>query len=214
MKITHVAVSLGLALVMASARAEAQQAGEKLKPIVGYTSQGEKVVLPAGEISWADEVVDGKVGVPAPKVLVDAKAALGRPDDPSTREKAVAGFSVPLGHGGWVVLKFTDNVLVDVPGPDLVIFESGPKIEPTSIAISVDGKTWIDVGTTAGATSLLDIGKYVQRYQRYTPTRMEFRYIRIVDAKRGLSNDSRFAGADIDAVGAIGSEPVSMSPTD
>ena len=49
---------------------EAEQAGEKPKPIVGYTAQGEKVTLPAGEISWADEVVSWKDGNPAPDPTV------------------------------------------------------------------------------------------------------------------------------------------------
>jgi hypothetical protein len=172
------------------------------------------VTLPAGEISWADEVVSFKVGDPAPdpKVKPAPQSVLGRPDYPGTNDGAAVRYDVPLGHGGWVVLKFTDNVLVDVPGPDLAIFETGPKVEPTSIAISVDGEKWIDVGTTTGATSLLDIQKYVQPHQKYVQKRMEFRYVRVVDAKRGLSNKSSTPGADIDAVGAIGSEPASMSP--
>ena len=36
-----------------------------------------------------------------------------------------------LGHGGGLIVAFTDNALMDVPGPDLVIVETGDKIEPT-----------------------------------------------------------------------------------
>jgi hypothetical protein len=55
-----------------------------------------------------------------------------------------------MGHGGAVVLAFVNNALIDVPGPDLIVVEIGGKVEPTKVAISADGREWIDVGGTAG----------------------------------------------------------------
>jgi len=57
------------------------------------------------------------------------------------------------------VLRFTDNALIDVPGPDLWVFEVGPSVEPTEVAISRDWTAWIDVGKIAGGTAGLDIGQ-------------------------------------------------------
>ncbi|TNF73269.1 MAG: hypothetical protein EP299_08455 [Acidobacteria bacterium] len=55
-----------------------------------------------------------------------------------------------LGCGGTIVLRFEDNALVDLEGPDLHVFEIGPAVEPTSLAISPDGTTWTEVGKIAG----------------------------------------------------------------
>jgi hypothetical protein len=57
-----------------------------------------------------------------------------------------------LGLGGQIVVAFTDNVVVDGPGPDLTVFENAflptgtttldPFAEPGTVAVSADGVTW------------------------------------------------------------------------
>lgn len=62
--------------------------------------------------------------------------------------------TVSLGHNGWILLEFTDNLIVDGPGPDLIVFENAffksfvptdPNqaysvfAEPGAVAVSDDG---------------------------------------------------------------------------
>ncbi|HKY32726.1 MAG TPA: hypothetical protein VJV23_09340 [Candidatus Polarisedimenticolia bacterium] len=64
-----------------------------------------------------------------------------------------------LGRGGWILLRFTDNVIVDGPGPDFIVFEnaffrssvpSDPAqpysvfAEPASVAVSDDGVSFVE----------------------------------------------------------------------
>jgi hypothetical protein len=67
---------------------------------------------------------------------------------------------VSLGDGGTVVLGFTDNAIVDGPGPDLLVFENpfgfGPDpadvfAELGTVAVSADGVTWLELPCTANA---------------------------------------------------------------
>ena len=94
------------------------------------------------------------------------------------------------------MVRFTDNILIDVEGPDLYIFEVGPLVEATRLAISVDGIRWVEVGEIAGGTAAVDISKAANKDQRY-------RYVRLTDMKSGCTGE--WPGADIDSVGAIGS---------
>ena len=60
--------------------------------------------------------------------------------------------TLSLGLGGQIVVAFTDNVVVDRPGPDLTVFEnpflvSGlttlpPYAEPGTVSVSADGVHW------------------------------------------------------------------------
>jgi OmpA-OmpF porin, OOP family len=163
-----------------------------------YTdSRGRAVVFPLGDASFADEVVSFEVGKPAPRDprYTRPEAILGPPDyDPKARPP---GFpNLGMGCGGTLTVRFTDNVLHDVPGPDLYVFEVGPAIEPTQLAISPDGTAWVEVGNISGGTATVDIAKVVKPGDR-------FRYVRLTDLKRACGG--AFAGADLDAVGAIGS---------
>jgi len=161
-------------------------------------SRGNQVTFPLGNSSFADEVAEFKKGVPA---AVDPRysnptLALAPPDyidEPSDARKAA---DVTLGCGGVLTLRFVDNVLVDVPGPDLYVFEVGPAVEATTLAISVDAKRWIDVGQISGGTAAVDIVKAGKAGERY-------RFVRLTDLKTHCEGDT--PGADIDAVGAIGS---------
>ena len=103
------------------------------------------VCLPQGQISFADEVVSFVAGAdPATaRNAVDPKSALGAPDI----------VALSLGCDGVLTLRFVNNALVDVKGPDLYVYETGRSVEPTALAISVDNKSWIDIGQIEGSTS-------------------------------------------------------------
>lgn len=177
---------LGCALVLVAAPAMGE-------PEAYPDGHGGEVMFPEGDISFADEVVDYDTGNKEPIASArDPEAALGAPD---YNENKDANFAT-LGCNGALVLKFTDNVVIDVPGPDLYVFEIGPDIEPTALAISNDGDAWTRVGRIDGGKAEIDIAPYVRGEK-------EFRYVRLVDL--GAKCKSRTPGSDIDAVGAIGS---------
>src|ERR1051325_11020016 len=159
-----------------------------------YVDSRHKIVhFPLGDRSFADEVVSFEMGTPAPKPVIarNPESALGPPDN---NDKRHTGF-VTLGCGGVLTLRFTDNVLVDLPGPDLWVFEVGPAVEPTEVEISRDGVTWIDAGKVHGGTAGIDIGPKIQPGDSFT-------YVRLTDLKKDCGGQR--PGADIDAVGAIG----------
>jgi outer membrane protein OmpA-like peptidoglycan-associated protein len=164
-----------------------------------YTdSRGKKVVFPLGDASFADEVVSFDLGKPAPsdQRWANPKVALGAPDYNPRRTDPARPSDLVLGCAGTLVIRFNDNALVDVPGPDLYVFEVGPRIEGVRLAISPDGITWTEAGNVSGGTAEVDIAKVARPGDRY-------RYVRITDLKSGCSGN--YPGADIDAVGAIGS---------
>lgn len=163
-------------------------------------AQGGSITLPAGDLSFADNVVRFDEG--QPRALSNGarnpSAALGRPDRPVSGDLAVLELaSVTLGCRGSIILEFKDNALIDVAGPDLHIWEVGKDIEPTNLAISNDAKHWIDVGKIFGSTASVDITDYVQPGEN-------FRFVRLTDSEcKGMNNN--WPGADIDAVAAVGS---------
>lgn len=160
-----------------------------------HDSRRRPVFFPLGDASFAGEVVSFESGTPAAKVPVDPKVVLGPPDFSSQAAERKRATAVSLGCGGTLVLRFTHNVLVDAPGPDLYVFEVGPAVEPTSLAISKDGQTWIEAGRIRGGTAEVDIQKVTKPGERY-------RFVRLTDLKSSCSGP--WPGADIDAVGAIG----------
>ena len=167
------------------------------------TTQGNKIVFPSGALSWVDAVVSFTPGDPAASRSRDPNATLGGPDYQGADAAEDEATYLSLGHGGELVLELTDNVLVDGEGPDLAIYEIGPEVEPILVAISQDGEDWtIEVGRVEGATCTLDIAPFVEAGQR-------FRFIKLSDAQAAKSNDSDWPGADIDAVGAINTLPLS-----
>lgn len=154
----------------------------------------EDVVFPLGDRSFADEVVTYAPGTPGPAKERNRQPqeALGTPDD----RTGMAGHNVTLGCGGTLELRFTDNALVDVEGPDLYVFEVGPAVEPTRLEVSVDGKAWVALGDISGGSTAVDLKGKV-------PDGDAFHYVRLVDLKKDCKGKT--PGADIDAVGAIGS---------
>jgi hypothetical protein len=199
----HSTTALEEALDAIRAKIEPQTKGrgKRRGPVEATTTQGSKIVFPAGDISFADAVVSVTPGAPGPSRSRDPKAALGKPDYRGVDDAKDEATYVALGHGGELILEFTDNVLIDGAGPDLAVFEIGPQVEPILVAISEEGKNWIDVGRVEGSTCSIDIAPFVKPGQR-------FRFVKLTDAKGGKSNGGNWPGADIDAVGAINTLPV------
>ncbi|OJY31430.1 MAG: hypothetical protein BGO98_15320 [Myxococcales bacterium 68-20] len=59
---------------------------------------------------------------------------------------------VSLGNGGYVVVEFAGNAIVDGPGVDFTVFENpfGTFRELATVAVSEDGVTWHEFPCTAG----------------------------------------------------------------
>jgi outer membrane protein OmpA-like peptidoglycan-associated protein len=190
---TSIVGGLAVAAAVGSGIATAQDQSKTYKD-----ARGRAVVFPLGDASFADEVVSFTVGTPPPRDprWADPKTTVGPPDVEPRVVDPKSPKGVVLGCSGTLVVRFTDNVLVDVAGPDLYVFEVGPAIEPTRLAISQDGTTWTEVGAISGGTAAIDIAKVVKPGDRY-------RFVRLTDLKRACGGP--FPGADIDAIGAIGS---------
>jgi OOP family OmpA-OmpF porin len=183
----HRLLIFSLLLFVFSAKAQ------DVQPKEYKTGKGGTITLPMGDLSFADTVISYEVGDPAPmNDNANPKDALGVPDWDGSEN---VGF-VSLGCGGSLVLKFTNNALVNIDGPDLYVFEVGKFVEPTVLSISKDGKHWIEVGRIEGGVSQVDIGDSVK-------TGEKFNYVKLTDMKSAC--DGLWPGADIDAVAAIGS---------
>jgi len=173
-----------------------------------YTATYGGIEFPGGAESFADAVVSFVPGTgtgvavnpPGPGVngyaYNDPTNALGYPNLNNTR------FFTSLGNGGELVLQFTDNYLTTSgdASADLHIFEQGNQIEQFYVAISTDGAAWIDLGlVTANPAPAGSID--IDGVAGVTPGGL-YSYVRLIDSG---TNSSLFpwAGADIDAVGAI-----------
>lgn len=159
-----------------------------------FDGHGGKVYFPQGDISFADEVASYILEDLAPSDSGDAVAAesLDIPDySGDTDDKYLC-----LGCGGTLTLKFVDNVLTDVDGPDLYVLEIGGAVEPISLSLSRDGTNWTAVGEISG-------GKAEVKFSCYAEPEEVFYYVRLEDLRTACGEGT--PGADIDAVGAIGS---------
>lgn len=163
-------------------------------PGLVYGSGKREICLPLGALSFADRAVSFTTGDKSSKAPFDfAENALG---EPNYRNTYSADF-ISLGCNGALVTQFTDNILVDVDGVDLYIFEIGPVVEKTELAISADGENWIEVGEIEGARSDVDIGPFVQKGDK-------FPFVRLTNASNACGGNH--SGADIDAIAAVGAE--------
>ncbi|MBA4226797.1 MAG: OmpA family protein [Hyphomonas sp.] len=163
-------------------------------PGLVYGSGKREICLPLGEFSFADRVVSFTPGEKPSKAPFDFPgSALGAPNYRNTYS---ADF-ISLGCNGELVTQFTDNILIDVDGIDLYIFEIGPVVEKTTLAISSDGENWIEVGEIEGARSDVDIGPFVSKGDK-------FPFVRLTNASNACGGNH--AGADIDAIAAVGAE--------
>jgi len=144
--------------------------------------------FPLGKKSFADAIVDYH----HPEGQPTAKEALGEPD--GYRENLWTYHNVhDLGNGGSLTVKFEDNALVDINGPDLYVFGVG-FVHPILIEISKDGKEWIGLKEVKGTETGIDIHDFAEPNERYY-------YVRLTQ----IENKNQKVAARIDAVGAIGS---------
>ncbi len=145
---------------------------------------------------FADRIASFAPGDPSAtdRSFLDPAVALGAPD---YRNRTGA---VSLGNGGVLVVAFDDNRIVRSgdDAPDLVIFEVGSDEEASLIAVSADGRSFVDVARIEQGTVGVDIDAALARAG---VTEAEFRYVRITDEAGGNGARGRTAGADIDAVG-------------
>lgn len=161
---------------------------------IQYGKGKKAICLPLGAISFADTVVSFVEGDKPSKAPFDnPQSAIGEPDYKNTRSPDF----ISLGCDGVLTLKFIDNVLIDVAGFDLYVFEVGPFVEQTELQISNNGTDWISVGEIKGSRSDIDIAPYVEPNET-------FAYVRLLN--RGKSCGGKHSGADIDAVAAVGAE--------
>ncbi|WP_372987507.1 PEP-CTERM sorting domain-containing protein [Marinobacter sp.] len=177
------------------------------------------ITFPDGDVSFADEVLDydpsySGEAVPTDPNYMDPTEALGAPD-----YSAPYG-SVSLGSGGLIELAFTDNALTNSGDDayDLHIFEVGPDIEDTFVAIrptldtldllgsgyDSNGDGFFEVGSVTGSTSSLDIDAI---FSGFTAGSLLFDAVQLIDDPDKDGQGGGTVGADIDAVGAIYSAP-------
>ena len=163
------------------------------------------VEFPQGVASFADGVQSYSPAVPGPSAPhLGASNSLGAPNYAgvnSCASTASCSF-VSLGDGGTLIVEFVDNRLTgsDSSAFDLWIFEVGPDVEDTFVAISKDGQTYFDVGKVLGSTRGIDIDAFGWGIGD------QFRFVRLIDdTNEGGQGSGGSVGADIDAVGAISS---------
>ncbi|MCE5265175.1 MAG: PEP-CTERM sorting domain-containing protein [Deltaproteobacteria bacterium] len=156
---------------------------------------------------YADQVYSFTPGPNTVAPHNDPLSALGAPNyDGNTNGSTF----LSLGWGGNVVLKFTDNSLTTSgsTADDLWIYEIGPAVEPTDVFIGKNGIDWISVGSVAGATRGIDIDSFIGNgvvlWDQYS-------YVKLVDLNVHYSGYP-YAGADIDAIGALSTAPPVASP--
>src|SRR5690554_5223677 len=154
----------------------------------------DQVYLPMGKISFADKLVEFKVGSPAPiKKYRDSTQCL---HEPNYTNYHTPNF-VSLGCGGILEVEFTDNGFMNLPGDDLYIFEVGPSREASMVEMSENGEEWLYAGKIAGGKSSINLS------DANIDSQTVFYFLKITDLKSLCRSIS--AGADIDAIGAINS---------
>jgi outer membrane protein OmpA-like peptidoglycan-associated protein len=154
----------------------------------------ESIYLPLGKISFADKLIEYKVGTPPP--IQKYRDSIQCLHEPNYKNYQTPNF-ISLGCGGSLTVEFTDNGFMNLPGDDLYLFEVGPSKEPAKVEISKNGNDWIYAGKIAGGKSSIDLSK------AGIDDETVFYFLRITDLKDLCKSKS--AGADIDAIGAINS---------
>jgi len=162
------------------------------------------ITFPHGDAAFADRVVDFVVASCVRDAYDDPEEALGPPDAYCDGCEGCSGCdtnAVSLGfrlsvidNRGYLVLEFVDNVLVDVPGNDLFVYNTNKN--PARVEISSDGYSFIFVGEVVGYPGTIDISPYVNASDT-------FRYVRLSDVPAD-EDHSDCPGPSIDAVGAMG----------
>ncbi|NOY57882.1 MAG: T9SS type A sorting domain-containing protein, partial [Calditrichaeota bacterium] len=124
----------------------------------GDGAQDMTIVEPMGESDpWADEVVSFRPGSPWSQFgyAFFPENVLGPPDPNSAINEYFGSGSeeevLSLGGGGEITLKFSDNVIVDGPGVDFLVFENviinawtnQPFMEAGIVSVSQDGENFV-----------------------------------------------------------------------
>ncbi len=162
------------------------------------------VTFPLGDLSFADLVVSYVAASCVDQAYADPTAALGPPDcydDPCHSCDGCVPCAVALGFRvselddrGFLVLKFTDNVLRDVAGDDLFIYTTNDRM--CRVEIGTNDANYIPVGEVSGYPAGIDIAPFVTPAQR-------FFYVRLTDVPAD-EDPTACSGPSIDAIGAMG----------
>jgi hypothetical protein len=184
-----------------------------LAPIASHATVIGGIDYPDGASSFADSVVSYNPP-PSPdapdQFNDDPTRALGAPNYVSggacTAKTQPCSF-VSLGNGGSLEVRFTDNYLTGggTSADDLHIYEVGPSVEAMNVEISKDGSNWISVGEVAGAKAGIDLDSFGFGVND------KFQYVRLTDVYGDNYGIGASAGADVDAIGAISSAPITAA---
>lgn len=151
---------------------------------------------------------NGDMALGAPDTTIQAVQTCGLSFESGNPDWIPGCNSVSLGVGGSLTVRFTDNFLTGdgTSALDLWIFETGPDIEDTFVAISRNGSDWLSVGSVGGSTSGVDIDSF-----GFGPGD-RFAFVRLTDDPNEGEVDGATVGADIDAIAAISTIPVPVPP--
>ena len=160
--------------------------------------KGNTVTVPVE--SFADEVISFEHGNPwtSDPDNQDPNLTLGLPDSSNAAQSTG---DLCLGDRGNIIVHL-GLPFYDGPGDDVYIFEVGPNIEETKVAVSSDLKNWYSIGIAEGRTAGLDLAGKV-------PAGMTFSYVSLTDGD--AKSDGSYPGADIDAVCALNARPGTSS---
>ncbi len=151
----------------------------------------------------------------------DPTEALGMPNYISNPSNTGTG-AVSLGHGGSMIVEFSDNLLTNsgTIDPDFWVFEIGPAVEACFLEIraqnvftvealenqglvDTDGDGFYPIGGIGGSTSFVDLDAIIPGFPQ---GQLIFDTIKIIDdINDNGGNCAGTAGADIDAVCALSS---------
>ncbi len=180
-----------------------------VQPMRWSTIEKKEYDFPMGVISFADTVVvydPGAVGRGTgdePDLVFQMpEMALGPPDCQTVGDTQF----VSLGRGGFIIFKFMDNVLIDEPGRDLVIFEADSNPEDFFVWISHDGTIFLPLGKVESHQSDIDIHSVAEPGAFYP-------YVKIRDDPNQGDSGGLSVGVDVDAVGAVSSAIRKEIPT-
>lgn len=151
------------------------------------------MALPTPGSRGADRVISFDAGPGAQPQYTDASALLGDPD--ALYAPAFRGI-LQLGRGGSVILAFTDNTIVDGPGPDFQVFGEAANDDSLLIQVGAGGQKWYAFARVSESPGMLDLaGLGISSVV----------YVRLTDAQPGTAT-----GAEIDAVIALNSGPATQ----
>lgn len=166
----------------------------------------------APTFAYADNVVSSSQGVRKngtpvaadrsdPLKVLGAPQSLGAPFD----NPVVAGSFFSLGFknngatpGGWIIVEFTDNVIVDGPGNDIRVWEvtggTSYPVEKVKIEVSQDGVTWFEVSSSLDRDAEADLADSGLAWAKY---------IRVTDVSVWAEFEPTADGYDLDAISAL-----------